>query len=180
MNHNNNLMSTTDTSLMVLYRESMKRISITIGSNFSNNSWSLYSYYLLVHQLYKFHQQSLLKYLIWFLLRIINRVLKLVHQFQTELPLGFFSAKFLYIFGCIDSEVIVPPSRDGLPVASTHAPKVSWAKFIKKFSIATWSQRQSRLLIQMGFFSTRIPPVTLEYHEWAIRDSKNQGSPTPL
>jgi hypothetical protein len=38
MNHNNTLMSKSGTSLMVLYRESIKRISTTISSNFYNKS----------------------------------------------------------------------------------------------------------------------------------------------
>jgi hypothetical protein len=46
--------------------------------------------------------------------------------------MGFSSAKFLYIFWCIDSGVIEPLSRDGLPAPSTHALKVSWSQIYKE------------------------------------------------
>ena len=46
--------------------------------------------------------------------------------------MGFSRTEFLYIFGCIDSGVIEPLSRDGLPVPSTHAPKVSWYQIYKE------------------------------------------------
>jgi hypothetical protein len=56
----------------------------------------------------------------------------LVHQFQYQPPLGFSSAKFYIFFWCIDSAVIEPLSRDGLPVPSTHALKDSWSEIYKE------------------------------------------------
>ena len=47
--------------------------------------------------------------------------------------MGFSRTEFLYIFGSIDSGVIEPFSRDGLPVPSTHALKVSWSETYKEF-----------------------------------------------
>ena len=46
--------------------------------------------------------------------------------------MGFSRTEFLYIFGCIDSGAIEPLSRDGLPVPSTHALKISWSQIYKE------------------------------------------------